>query len=274
MASAVPGALLDGLALGGVLAVGAAWSRSARSGALPHAGVGAAAAVGIAAAARASTLGRFGALAAALVAGAAAGAVAAALDAVATERLPRGMALLPDLVVLAALVAVADMLRPFASIAAPGPPLMGGGVPAAWMAAGLGLLAAAVVASGRARHVLPVLAAGAGAVAAALAGGAFDQSAPGLVALGGADPAGLALRTWAAALAARGSVEEAAMAGLALGVAEGLLRVADPTGSAGAVLAVAAGLAGLVLLLRRGRIVVPADVRSRSTPTAASGGGR
>jgi hypothetical protein len=236
MGDTVLEAARSGLALGGVLAVAAAWSRAAQRGALPHLGVGAVAGVAIMFANRASALPALVVIALVGVAGLVLGDLAARLDAWVRDatRWPGRPTppLLADAAVLGAFLALTFALRPPLAVPFPFGPLGGrASLAPAVLALALGVAAAALVAWGR----LPATtgtwraAAAATAMAAALAGGAVGSAAVGLGALPTmADSAGLAFRAAAAALLGRAGPLHAGLAGLALGFGEGLLWLVSP----------------------------------------------
>jgi hypothetical protein len=249
-------ALVSGLALGGVLAVAAAWSRAVRRSAIPHLGVGAVAGVGIMLANRLSGTAVLGVAVAVLLAGAAAGGLAGLADrsgrlAERSDRWTEGRPvppLLVDMAVLGGLVALTAALRPPLAIPVPFGPL--GGRPAT--AAGLAALAVGaggvwLVARARREGLLVWWLAGAvTAVAAALAGGALGPAGTALVALPTVvDAVGLAFRAAAAALLGRNNPLHAGLAGLVLGVAEGLLWLVTPAGLGAALPAVVAAAVGV-----------------------------
>lgn len=237
--------LVPGLALGGVLAVAAAWSSLARPGPLPHLGVGALAGVAVTLGARLDAAPA--AVAFVLVAAVGGGLawLAHALD----HRLRVGVAApvaLTDVAVLAGAVALVGVLAPLNV----GPSASGVSGPLGGVPGTVGGLAAFAIGGGAAVVLVsPAMAArvgGAGrsaqrwgaagaalAASAVLAGGALTAPDVGgeVAVLVAADPVGLALRTVAAALAGRGQPAEAAVAGLGLGFGEVLLRVVDPTGA-------------------------------------------
>jgi hypothetical protein len=247
--------LLPGLALGGALAAAAAWSRGARDGVIPHLGVGALGAVGIAAAGRLAGAGWLPALVAVAAVGCAGGLASRWLDAQVRSR----AGLLPDvsadLAVLAAAVVAASVLRPQTAVPLPlgllgGQPGTAGGLAA--LAVGLAGVAALLhrAASGLGPTVRWSLFGGLVSVTAVLASGAVG--AGGLAALTlppVTDPGGLALRAGAAALAGRDPADAAA-AGVGLGVAEAVLRSVDPLGGLALLPAALAGLLGLAARLR------------------------
>jgi hypothetical protein len=247
--------LLPGLALGGVLAAAAAWSRGARDGVIPHLGVGALGAVGIAAAGRLAGAGWIAALVAVAVVGCAGGLAGRWLDAQVRSRAGLLPAASADLAVLAAAVVAAALLRPQAAVPLPlgllgGQPGTAGGLTA--LALGLGGAAALLhpVTAGLGPAARWSLFGGLVAVTATLASGAIG--AGGLAALTlppATDPGGLALRTAAAALAGRDPADAAA-AGVGLGVAEAVLRSIDPLGGLALLPAAIAGLLGLAARLR------------------------
>jgi hypothetical protein len=255
--------LLPGLALGGTLAAAAAWSRSARTGIIPHLGVGAVGAAGIAAAGRLTGAAWPATVLAVAVVGALAGWGARWLDRTVLARTTVLPPVTADLAVLAAGVVTVGLLRPATAI--PLPLGLLGGQPGT---AG-GLVALAVGAGGAAALLHPASAAlgptarwsifgGLVSVCAALAAGAVGGGGLGGLALPPVtDPGGLALRTAAAALAGRDPADAAA-AGLGLGIAEAVLRSVDPMGGLALLPAAIAGGLGLAARLRQQRGAVAA----------------
>jgi hypothetical protein len=243
-------ALLHGLALGGVLAVTGAWSRLARLGAAPHLGVGAVAGVVAVAGLRLAVWSPWAALVICVLLGGLLGAGLSLLHARATTAgTARGYPYLPDLAVLAGLIAMSVALRPPTAIALPFGPLGGQpGTGAALLAAATGGLGAFAIASRRvpAGRTARWAAAGAAvAVPTVLAAGALSAG-PMLLSgiIGVPDTAGLALRATAVAFAARRGVWETVVAGLLLGVGEMVLTTLQPGSGLGwlpAVLALAFG---------------------------------
>lgn len=254
MDGAVTAGVVQGLALGGVLAVGAAWSRAARAGPLPHLGVGALAGVAVALGARLVAAPAPVSFLLVVAAGGYLGRLALLLD----QRVagaPHSSTALGDAAVLAAAVAVVGMLVPLSAAPLGVPPfgagaLATGAAPLGATAGPAGAVGALLVGGGVAvalcssrlgRRVPDWVTpahrwslAGAGlAGSAVLGGGALAATEPALNAavLTAADPVGLALRVAAAGLAGRGSTTEAAAAGLGLGLTESLVRVVDPTGA-------------------------------------------
>lgn len=254
MDGAVTAGVVQGLALGGVLAVGAAWSRTARGGPLPHLGLGALAGVAVALGARLAAAPAPLGLLLVIVAGGFLGRLALALD----QRVaggPHESVGLADVAVLGAAVVIVGVLVPLGAAPLGVPPFGAGALatgaaplgatagPAGAVAALLlGGGAAIVLCSSRVDRRVPGgfpparrwSLAGAGLAGSAVLGGgvlATTEPAVNAAVLGVADPVGLALRVAAAALAGRGNATEAAGAGLGLGLTEALVRVADPTGA-------------------------------------------
>ncbi|HVM00940.1 MAG TPA: hypothetical protein VM324_16745 [Egibacteraceae bacterium] len=267
---ALSAGVVQGLALGGVLAVAAGWSRSARGGMLPHLGVGAVGGVAVALGARLSALPPVLAFVVVGAAGAVLGRLALLLDERARD-VPQRPSAIGDVAVLGAAVACVGLLVPLQAAPLGMPPLAAGALPmgaspvggTGGVAGGLGAFvlgagAAFLLVSSRGQRLLPGglnpgrrWAASGAALAAStvLAGGVLvtaDEAARAVV-LAGADPVGLAVRAAAAALAGRGSTTEAAAAGLGLGVAEALVRLIDPTGAT--ILLPAIGIAVLSVLV-------------------------
>jgi hypothetical protein len=247
--------LLPGLALGGVLAAAAAWSRGAREGVVPHLGVGAVGAVGIAAAGRLAGVGWLAVLLAVAVVGCAAGLGSRWLDAQVRLRAGHLPAVSADLAVLAAAVVAASLLRPQAAVPLPlgligGQPGTAGGLVA--LALGLGGVAALLhpAAAELGSALRWSLFGGLVSVTAVLASGAVGPGGLAVLNLPPVtDPGGLALRTGAAALAGRDPADAAA-AGVGLGIAEAVLRSVDPLGGLALLPAAIAGLLGLAARLR------------------------
>lgn len=261
--------IVQGLALGGVLAVGAAWSRAARVGPLPHLGLGASAGIAVVLGARLTAVPAILGFLLVVAAGGFLGRLALLLD----QRVrgtPHMPTALGDVAVLAAAVAVVGLLVPLdtaplgvspfgsSALATGAAPLGGtaglGGALGALVIGGGGAIA---LTSSRVERRVPGgltrarwwSAAGAVLVASALLGGGTlgaTEPAANAAALSAADPVGLALRVAAGALAGRGSAAQAAGAGFGLGLTEGLLRVLDPTGAT--VLLPAVGLAMLSVI--------------------------
>jgi hypothetical protein len=249
-------ALLPGLALGAVLAAGGAWSRRAGAGLLPHVGVGAVAGVAVTAAVRLDGFPAPLVLVAVAVLGAGLGVGAQWLD-----RRVRGrgaMPLLPDVVVLAALLGVAELLESPRAVPLPlGPLADTPGAVEAVLAVVIGCAIAVVLAARVLRPAAPPLrwaVAGAGvATVAVVASGLLTPAlAGGLALVSTADTGGLAVRVAVAGLAGRGGPEDAALAGLGLGVVEAQLRAAQPAGVTALLPAVVAGVLALLVALRRG----------------------
>lgn len=238
MDNGIVAALLPGIALGGVLALAGAWSLLARGADLPHLGVGALAGALALAAARVPLLPRPVVALLVVVLGAGLATLLAFIDR-RGRRVRGGSSLLPDLAVLAAVVAAASLLRPVTAIPLPFGPLGGQpGVLAALAAGILGAGGALGLSSPAVRRLRPVLrwsVAGAllGATVA-LAGGAASPSAAAFGSIVGLpDTVGLALRAAAVAFAARRGVADAVAAGMVLGIAElVLLRLVPLTGAA------------------------------------------
>lgn len=270
--------IVQGLALGGVLAVGAAWSRTVRTGPLPHLGVGALAGLAVALAARMTAVPAVLGFLLVVAAGGFLGRLALLLDQ--RMRWDRGGPVaLGDVAVLAAAVAAVGVLVPLdaaplgvppfgAGALATGAPPLGGttGLAGALGALAIGGGAAVALTSSRVERRLPGglsrtrrwSVAGAALAAGAVLGGgvlAATDAAANTAVLSAADPVGLALRVAAGALAGRGNAAEAAGAGFGLGLTEALVRVLDPTG--GTILLPAIGLAllGVVLGWRPGHDV-------------------
>lgn len=268
MSETVAAHIAHGLALGGVLAIAGAWSLRA-GGALPHLGVGAVAGVAVALGGRLALVPLWAAVVLVLLAGAACGRLAWSLDARVRSVAGRP-AVTADVAVLGAAVATVGLLVPVgaapavyppltAAVLPSGVPVLGGwpGLPGGVAALALGgaavwLLASswASTATGERLGARRWAAAGAALAGAVVLGGgalvAGDAGARGAV-LAAADPVGLAIRASAAALAGRGSTWRAAAAGLALGVAETLARVLDPTGAVVMLPAVAVVLMSVIL---------------------------
>lgn len=246
--------VVQGLALGGVLAVGGGWSRAARTGPLPHLGLGALAGVAVALGARLTGAPAPLAFLLVAVAGGFLGRLALLVD----QRVqagPGGSAALGDVAVLGAAVGLVGVLVPLSAAPLGVPPfgagaLATGAAPLGATAGPGGALAALLVGGGvavalhssRIERLVPGglsparrwSMAGAGLAGSAVLGGgvlAATEPAVNAAVLGAADPVGLALRIAAAALAGRGNAAEAAGAGLGLGLTEALVRVVDPTGA-------------------------------------------
>lgn len=245
--------MLQGLGLGGVLALVGVWARLVHGRGLPHLGVGACAgvlaALGFRFAAAPAALGILGLV----VLGGVLGAGLALVDGRA-RRAPvagGGLALRGDVAVLALLLALAALARPAMSVALPFGPLGGWPGPAGSITAGLlGAGGAALLGMGvlavRGRAARWALA---GALLGATVGFASGTGLADGMALTGVagvpDTAGLALRAFAVGLAARRGWVDGVVAGLVLGVGESLLAVIVPVAGAGMavpILAVAAGL--------------------------------
>lgn len=268
MSETVAAHVAHGLALGGVLAIAGAWSLRSGGGALPHLGVGAVAGVAVALGGRLATVPSWVTVLLVLLAGAVCGRLAWSLD-TRVRAVAGRPAVAADVAVLGAAVATVGLLVPVgaapavypplsAAVLPSGVPVLGGwpGLPAGLAALVLGgaavwLLASwAPTATGERPGARRWAAAGAALAGAAVLGGgalvAGDAAARGAV-LAAADPVGLAIRASAAALAGRGSTWRAAAAGLALGVAETLARVLDPTGAIVMLPAVAVVLVSVIL---------------------------
>lgn len=260
MDEAVTAVIVPGLALGGVLAVAACWSRSARTGPLPHLAVGALAAVAVALGTRLDAAPAPLVFFLVVVAGGGMGRLARELD----VRLPAGRAVpvpLSDVALLGGAIAMVGVLTPVGlGVVAVGPVGPLGGLPGT-----VGGLAAVVIGVGSAFVLVSArvavrfasvltperrwgVAGGAVAASAVLASGALSPfpAAPELVMIVAADPVGLALRTVAAAVAGRGEAGEAAAAGLGLGFVEALLRAVDPSGVTAVLPAVAVAILGIL----------------------------
>jgi hypothetical protein len=247
-------ALLHGLGVGGVLAVAGTWSRLARLDAAPHLGLGSVAGVVAVGALRLAAWSPWVVLPLCILLGALLGAAMSVLhDRAAVRGRATGFAFLPDLVVLAALLAIAALLRPGTAIALPFGPLGGQpGAVAAVLAAVAGAGCALVIASRRmpkGRSTRWALAGAALAVPTVLASGALSAG-PLLLSgiVGTPDTVGLALRATAVALAARRGVWAAVVTGLLLGVGELALITLRPGTGLGWVPAVAVLAGGTVLL--------------------------
>lgn len=229
MEEAASQAVVEGLGLGGVLAVAAAWSRATREGLLPHLGIGGLAAVAIALGARLP-----GSAPAVLVGVMVAGAGLARLGLVLDQRAGadrQAPPLLSDVALLGAAVALVGVLAP-AGVAAAGWPLGGTPGPAGGLGAlAVGAMGAVLLARAGVVPLLPRWSlAGASLAGSALLAAGFLTPGGATPALA-ADPTGLALRAAAAGLAGRGSPREAAIAGFGIGLAEALVRAADPSGA-------------------------------------------
>lgn len=258
MDEAVSVVIVPGLSLGGVLAVAACWSRAARSGPLPHLGVGALAAVAVALGTRLDAAPAPLAFVLVMVAGGGLGRLAQELD----ERWGDSAMPVPllDVAVLGGCVVLVGVLTPVSLAAAAGPagPLGGlpgtaGGVAAFAIGVGSAFVLVSARVGGRVRSVMTPprrwgVAGAAVAASAVLAAGALSPlpAAPDLIVMVAADPVGLALRAVAAAVAGRGDPGEAAAAGLGLGFVEALLRAVDPSGATAVLPAVAVAILGIL----------------------------
>jgi hypothetical protein len=254
MDGTIGSALLHGLGLGGVLAVAGTWSRLARLDAAPHLGVGASAGVIAVAALRLAAWPAWAVLPLCVLLGAMLGGAMSVVHGRASVRgRATGFAFLPDLAVLAALLAIATLLRPATAIALPFGPLGGQpGVVAAVLAAVIGAGCAFALASRRlpGRRSTRWALAGAGiAIPTVLASGALSAG-PLLLSgiVGSPDTVGLALRAAAVALAARRGVWAAVVAGLVLGAAELTLLTLRPGTGLGWLPAVVVLGAGVTVL--------------------------
>lgn len=250
METSLAAAIVPGLGLGGVLAAAGAWSRAAAGNArLPHFGVGALAGVAVLFGSRVHTLPTAVILMLALLLGGALGFGAFHVDRQVRQGI-RPHPGLPDVAVVAGFLAIAVMLQTAAAVPLPLGPLGGRpGVVAGLAAFVLGTGGAVALTSPPTRGLHPsigwalsgALLAGAAVLGAGVLGGSvFPGTA--LVAL--PDTAGLALRAVAAGLIGRRGPTDAALAGVGLGLAEALLRTADPFGALGFVPALLAGAVG------------------------------
>jgi hypothetical protein len=249
-------ALVHGLALGGVLAVAGTWSRLARLEGVPHLGVGGVAGVVAAVALRLAPMSPWAALIAGLVLGGVLGRAALGPPRrVAAGPFARQLVYLPDVAVLAALIALSIALRPATAIALPFGPLGGQpGTVAALLAMVGGIAGAVVIAS---RHVAGrraarwALAGCALALPTVLASGALSAG-PLLLSgiVGVPDTAGLALRAAGVGLLARRGVWAAIAAAAVLGVGEMALTTLRPGTGMGWLPATLALVTGVALLER------------------------